>query len=88
MTDLRICFLQALWVSWQPNPETADTASWRLWKPRSPVSPLEAVRNGSAALHAVGDEGVSVRGQGGHDWEQLDIRRVAVSPHVYIPRCC
>ena len=78
MTHLRKLSLQALWVSWQPNPATADTASWRLWKLRAPISPLEVVRNGSAALHGVGDEGVSVRGRGGHDWEQLDIRRAAV----------
>ncbi len=32
------------------------------------------IRNGSQSLHAVGDEGISVRGRGRAAWEQLNIR--------------
>lgn len=66
--------LQALWVDWQPEPATADVASWRMWKLGSPISPLEVVRNGSQSMHAVGDEGISVRGDNGGRDEQLNIR--------------
>lgn len=37
-----------------------NVSSWRLYKLGQPISPLEVVLNGSQAMHAVGDEGVSV----------------------------
>lgn len=43
-----------------PGPVAVNASSWRMYKLGQPISPLEVVRNGSQAQHAVGDEGVSV----------------------------
>jgi hypothetical protein len=51
---------EAFWLRWVPRPESVNTSSWRMYKLGQPISPLEVLRNGSQAQHAVGDEGVSV----------------------------
>ncbi|KAL6772128.1 hypothetical protein ACKKBG_A29040 [Auxenochlorella protothecoides x Auxenochlorella symbiontica] len=49
---------ETLWVRWSPS--EVDAQSWVMYKLGTPVSPLEVLRNGSHAMHAVGDEGVAV----------------------------
>ena len=66
--------MQAMWVQFAPPGAVADAASWQMYKLGRPVSPLEVVYNGSQSMHAVSDEGISVRGVGNGDWEQLNIR--------------
>ena len=66
--------MQAAWVSFAPDGEAADPSSWRMAKLGRPVSPLEVIANGSYSQHAVGDEGVAVRGAGVQSWETLNIR--------------
>ncbi|KAL4451756.1 hypothetical protein ABPG75_007418 [Micractinium tetrahymenae] len=51
---------EALWLRWVPREGAVNTSSWRLYKLGQPISPMEVVFNGSQALHAVSDEGVSV----------------------------
>ena len=59
-----------------PRPLPAvNASSWLLYKLGQPISPLEVVLNGSQALHAVGDEGVSVDSVDGR--RRLFIRWVA-----------
>lgn len=48
-----------------------DAQSWVMYKLGTPVSPLEVLRNGSHAMHAVGDEGVAVSSADG-------VRRLAI----------
>ena len=69
-----LLLLQALWVRFMPPTEVADPASWLMYKLGRPISPLEVILNGSQSLHAVGDEGVSVRGASKKGLEQLYIR--------------
>ena len=57
-----------------PAAGVADAASWQMYKLGRAVSPLEVVFNGSQAMHAVSDEGISVSGAGSGAWEQLNIR--------------
>ncbi|GAB4813534.1 hypothetical protein N2152v2_000580 [Parachlorella kessleri] len=59
---------EALWVRWRPSLDSVDPTSWVLHKLGQPISPLEVILNGSHALHAVGDEGVSVRTTGSKSW--------------------
>ena len=66
--------VQAMWVQFAPPAAVADSASWQMYKLGRPVSPLEVVLNGSQSMHAVSDEGISVRGAGSGSWEQLNIR--------------
>lgn len=66
--------MQAVWVSFAPDAEAADAASWRMAKLGRPMGPLEVIFNGSYSQHAVGDEGVAVRGAGLQAWETLNIR--------------
>ena len=57
-----------------PDSGAADPSSWRMAKLGRPISPLEVIANGSYSQHAVGDEGVAVRGAGVGSWETLSIR--------------
>lgn len=66
--------MQAMWVQFAPSADVADAASWQMYKLGRPISPLEVVLNGSQSMHAVSDEGISVRGAGSGNWEQLNIR--------------
>lgn len=63
-----------MWVQFAPSADVADAASWQMYKLGRPISPLEVVLNGSQSMHAVSDEGISVRGVGSGNWEQLNIR--------------
>ena len=65
---------QAAWVRFAPDGEAADPSSWRMSKLGRPIAPLEVIANGSYSQHAVGDEGVAVRGGGVQSWEMLNIR--------------
>ncbi|KAL3138964.1 hypothetical protein ABBQ32_005773 [Trebouxia sp. C0010 RCD-2024] len=79
---------EAMWVQFAPPAAVADAASWQMYKLGRPVSPLEVVLNGSQSMHAVSDEGISVRGAGSGSWEQLNIRSLdaaLVSPGEPIP---
>lgn len=75
--------MQAMWVQFAPSAEVADAASWQMYKLGRPISPLEVVYNGSQSMHAVSDEGISVRGIGSGTWEQLNIR----SAHLVHSAC-
>ena len=66
--------LQALWVRWRPPLAVVDADSWQLHKLGSVISPTEVLRNGSQAMHAVQDAGVSVSGRGDSAGEQLSIK--------------
>ena len=78
--------MQALWVQFAPSAPVADAASWQMYKLGRPVSPLEVVLNGSQSMHAVSDEGISVRGVGRGSWEQLNIRSaLALLAHTHYP---
>ncbi len=57
-----------MWYRWRPSLDSVDPTSWVLHKLGQPISPLEVILNGSHALHAVGDEGVSVRTTGSKSW--------------------
>jgi len=37
-----------------------NASSWLMYKLGQPMSPMDVILNGSQAMHAVGDEGVSV----------------------------
>ena len=66
--------MQALWLQFMPSTTVADPHSWQMYKLGRPISPLEVVYNGSQSMHAVSDDGISVRGAGNGAWEQLNIR--------------
>ena len=66
--------MQAMWVQFAPSPDVADPQSWQMYKLGRPISPLEVVYNGSQSMHAVCDDGISVKGSGQGAWEQLNIR--------------
>ncbi len=51
---------EATWLRLRPPVTAVAPSSWTLSKLGRAVSPLEVVRNGSRALHAVDDEGVAV----------------------------
>ena len=61
-------------MSFAPDGEAADASSWRMAKVGRAVAPGEVIANGSYSQHAVGDEGVAVRGAGVQSWETLNIR--------------
>ena len=63
-----------MWVAFQPSAAAADLGSWRMHKLGQSVSPLDVVLNGSQAMHAVEDDGVTVTGAGTQAWELLQIR--------------
>ncbi|KAL6758170.1 hypothetical protein V8C86DRAFT_1553898 [Haematococcus lacustris] len=52
---------EAMWLQFMPGRQAVDPTSWRLHKLGTTVGLGEVVANGSQALHAVGDEGVTVR---------------------------
>lgn len=52
---------EATWFKWQPAVHAVDTSSWTMSKLKQNISPLEVMRNGSMSMHAVDDEGISVR---------------------------
>jgi hypothetical protein len=63
-----------------------NASTWLLYKLGQPISPLEIIRNGSHALHAVSDEGVSVDSADGR--RRLSIRSLdaaLVSPGRHNP---
>ncbi|KAL0047364.1 hypothetical protein WJX82_001496 [Trebouxia sp. C0006] len=79
---------EAMWVQFAPSAIVADPHSWQMYKLGRPISPLEVVFNGSQSMHAVCDDGISVRGSGQGAWEQLNIRSLdaaLVSPGEPIP---
>lgn len=63
---------EATWLSWQPAVAAVDSESWTMSKLGQSVSPLEVIRNGSMSMHAVDDNGVSVRSVDGT--QQLSVR--------------
>lgn len=52
---------EAMWLQFMPGRQAVDPTSWRLHKLGTTVGLGEVVANGSRALHAVGDQGVTVR---------------------------
>ncbi|KAK9821791.1 hypothetical protein WJX81_004092 [Elliptochloris bilobata] len=79
---------EAVWLAFQPSLAAADASSWLMQKLGQPVSPLDVIRNGSQAMHAVDDDGVAVVGTGPHAWERLQIRSLdaaLVSPGKRTP---
>lgn len=79
---------EAMWVQFAPSSTVADPHSWQMYKLGRPISPLDVVYNGSQSMHAVCDDGISVRGSGQGAWEQLNIRSLdaaLVSPGEPIP---
>lgn len=66
--------MQAMWVQFAASTEVADSQSWQMYKLGRPISPLEVIYNGSQSMHAVCDDGISVKGLGQGAWEQLNIR--------------
>lgn len=65
--------LQALWMTFSPDPHVANMSSLQLFKINQQLSPSDVILNGSQSLHAVTDEGVIMTGLGQNDWEQLQI---------------
>ena len=65
-----------MWFQFAPSSDVADPESWQMYKLGQPISPLDVVYNGSRSLHAVSDEGITVRGVGKASGEQLNIRYV------------
>lgn len=61
-------------MQFAPSGNVAEPESWQMYKLGQPISPLNVIYNGSHSLHAVSDEGISVRGRGNGAWEQLNIR--------------
>ncbi len=74
-----------MWVKFAPPAAAADPASWQMSKLGSLISPLDVIKNGSQALHAVGDAGVSVAGAAANPWERLQIRYKPVSYAIETP---
>jgi hypothetical protein len=67
---------EAFWLRWAPRSDAVNASSWLMYKLGQPISPLEVMLNGSHALHAVGDEGVSVDSADGS--QRLYIRQAQV----------
>lgn len=61
-------------MKFAPPASAANPATWQMIKLGSLISPLEVIKNGSQAMHAVGDAGVSVGGAAANSWERLQIR--------------
>jgi hypothetical protein len=51
---------EATWFQWQPAAHAVNTTSWTMSKLKQNMSPLEVMKNGSMAMHAVDDNGISV----------------------------
>ncbi|KAI8469213.1 MAG: hypothetical protein J3K34DRAFT_459474 [Monoraphidium minutum] len=56
---------EATWVRFAPGLGAADADSWRLHKINASISPQEIVLNGSHSIHAVSEEGATVRSPAG-----------------------